>query len=704
MEQPKVSVIIPVYKTEQFLERCLDSVVSQTLKEIEIICVDDGSPDRSIEILNRYAACDDRISVISQENRGLGGARNRGYKVATGEYVLFVDSDDWIDAEYCKRLYETAVAKNADVAVASICKVRTRYSKWVVLYECCATYTNPVDKLSVCQCPKTFYVVNKMIRRRLLEQLNLLFREKVCYEDVDYVVRILCESKTLVTVPDVVYWYVVNPNGITKSLQTLKKQQDKYEAHKFMVEYLDSQNVPIASKYRRIPKRSFMFLGICLFAIKEWKRIEWWLLFNGIPIWRRRLLPSANSKPHPVANGTPRIIGGSGDDGLTIAFDAKRITHNATGLGNYSRTIIKMLLRYAPTNNRYLLYTPDPGQSRLRNCIVETSQVRYCYPRRNSYRWLGKKLGLGLWRSIGIIKELPEDLSLFHGLTGELPFHLPKYGIRSVVTVHDLIFLRWPSLYSWIDRRIYAYKCRKACKEANRIIAISEMTKRDIISFFHIDEGKIDVVYQSCDERFKQRISECDRRAVRMKYDLPDRFILSVGTIEERKNLLLILRAMARIAMPLHLVAVGRRTPYTKLVEQYAEIHGLSSQLHIRDSICFDDLPAIYQMADVFIYPSRYEGFGIPMIEAANCQVPIIGAVGSTLEEAGGPGAIYVDPDDPQMLANYIEKILSDEKLRCRMIDQSKAYVARFDPENIVQDLLNVYYKALGRFPMREEV
>ena len=106
--EPKVSIIIPVYNVEPFLARCLDSVVGQTLRGIEIICVDDGSPYRSIDNLNRYAAQDDRIRVISQENRGLGGARNRGFDAATGEFILFVDSDDWIDPAYCERLYEAA--------------------------------------------------------------------------------------------------------------------------------------------------------------------------------------------------------------------------------------------------------------------------------------------------------------------------------------------------------------------------------------------------------------------------------------------------------------------------------------------------------------------------------------------------------------------------------------------------------------------
>ena len=149
--EPKVSIIIPVYNVEPFLARCLDSVVGQTLRGIEIICVDDGSPDRSIDILNRYAAQDDRIRVISQENRGLGGARNRGFDAATGEFILFVDSDDWIDPAYCERLYEAAREAEADIACASMLKIRPSYSKWTIHYTELQVAAEAQDKFSICR-------------------------------------------------------------------------------------------------------------------------------------------------------------------------------------------------------------------------------------------------------------------------------------------------------------------------------------------------------------------------------------------------------------------------------------------------------------------------------------------------------------------------------------------------------------------------
>lgn len=375
---------------------------------------------------------------------------------------------------------------------------------------------------------------------------------------------------------------------------------------------------------------------------------------------------------------------------MTIAYEAKRITHNATGLGNYGRTIVEMLVRMAP-RNRYLLYTPDPGREDLRARLPRSGQVELRLPRK-ACRGVMK----AWWRSAGMTRELPSDVSLFHGLSGELPRGLARRGIPSVVTVHDLIFLRFPAYYGWFDRKIYEMKFRAACRAADRVIAISEATKRDIVRFLGIPESKIDVVYQGCDSSFKRPLDPERLGEVRRKYALPERYLLSVGSIEERKNLLLAVRALEQCPAWLHLVAVGKRTPYTAEVERYAADHGLSERLHIRNKVDFADLPAVYRAAELFVYPSRFEGFGIPMIEAANCGVPSIGATGSCLEEAGGPDALYVDPDDPQQLAASICRVLDDGELRRRMVERGRAYVARFEPEVIVADLLAVYRKAVG--------
>ncbi|HIY14355.1 MAG TPA: glycosyltransferase [Candidatus Alistipes cottocaccae] len=283
---PKVSVIIPVYNVERFLTRCLDSVVAQTLREIEIICVNDGSPDRSIDILNRYAVQDDRVRVISQENRGLGGARNRGVDAAAGEYVLFVDSDDWIDPEYCRALYDAARETGADVACASILKSKPSREKWTIRYAERIVVETLEERFRLAHCPPDFYVMNKLIKRERLLDLGLRFRERVCYEDVEYMMRLLGECGRLVTVPGVVYHYMFNATSITKSRQTPKKQQDKYEAHRHFVAYADRIGLRLAPRYRSVTRRLFEWCGVTLLKQKECDGVRTWRLFDFLPIWR----------------------------------------------------------------------------------------------------------------------------------------------------------------------------------------------------------------------------------------------------------------------------------------------------------------------------------------------------------------------------------------------------------------------------------
>lgn len=370
---------------------------------------------------------------------------------------------------------------------------------------------------------------------------------------------------------------------------------------------------------------------------------------------------------------------------MNIGFDAKRITHNATGLGNYSRFAVNILAAHYPENN-YLLYSPSPGKEHLRKQVGEAPLVSFRYP---APRFLYPK---ALWRSRGIVPDLKRDgVELFHGLSNELPFGLAKAGIRSVVTIHDLIFIRYPRLYPFIDRQIYVYKFRKACREADKIIAVSETTRRDIVSFFGIDERKIEVVYQGCDRAFALRVGEAEKERVRRAYGLPERFILSVGSIEERKNLLLAVKALKHVGKEVGLVAVGRPTPYLEQIRAYAEANDLSRRVRFLHGFPFADLPALYRCASVFVYPSFFEGFGIPVLEAITSEVPVIAATGSCLEEAGGPGSLYVNPMNERELAEKLNAVLCEPALAQQMVAEGKAYSERFNGARLAADLMRVY-------------
>lgn len=371
----------------------------------------------------------------------------------------------------------------------------------------------------------------------------------------------------------------------------------------------------------------------------------------------------------------------------TIGFDAKRANANRTGLGNYSRFVIEALAKACGNNTYFRLYIPKRKANKEFDAIAEMPNVEAMVPRGGLWQRLS-----AVWRTIRVAADAKGDeVVLYHGLSNELPTGLARRGIRSVVTIHDLIFLRYPSYYKPVDRMIYEWKFRSACRHADRIIAVSECTKRDIVKFFGTDPDKIDVVYQGCDKMFSQPVEESQREAVAERYSLPRRYLLTVGTLEERKNMMAIVEALALLPQDIHLVAVGRATPYTDRVKTRIKELALEDRVHILSDVAYTDLPAVYALSEVFVYPSRFEGFGIPIIEAMSVGIPVVAATGSCLEEAGGESSKYVSPDDFWALADAVKAIMADEELRRKMVDQGRRYVERFAPENIARGIMNCY-------------
>lgn len=368
---------------------------------------------------------------------------------------------------------------------------------------------------------------------------------------------------------------------------------------------------------------------------------------------------------------------------MNIGFDGKRAANNLTGLGNYSRSLIAHLANYFP-QNQYFVYTPKiKAHPQIAAFEHGSAKIRIIQPQK------GNKL---FWRSLGIKKQLQADhINLFHGLSHEIPIGIQNTGIPSIVTIHDLIFLKFPEYFGRIDRFIYRLKIGYACKHANKIIAISNQTRLDLIAAYQVDPAKIEVVYQSCDDSFKTLFADDLKDQIRIKYQLPENYILNVGTIESRKNLLTLVKALKNVNPNYKLVVIGKKTAYATQVEAEIEKSGLSERVIFLKHIPFSDLPAIYQMAALFCYPSLYEGFGIPIIEALYSNVPVIAATGSCLEEAGGPHSFYVAPMDHTGLASLINKVIADEHLQEEMRQQGLKYVQKFDNKIIAAQLMDIY-------------
>ena len=373
---------------------------------------------------------------------------------------------------------------------------------------------------------------------------------------------------------------------------------------------------------------------------------------------------------------------------ILIGFDAKRIVRNGTGLGSYARTLVNAL-----SENEHLqlnLYAPDEGRDDLRQQIVNREKVKFVYPEGLHFRFQRD-----LWRTKGVVKQLKEDgVQLYHGLSGELPAGLKAAGIPGVVTIHDLIFLRHPEYYHWWDVEIYRRKFKSTLKEASRIIAISECTKRDILYYGDFPEDKIDVIYQGCSNRFRKSVSEADKNRVKAKYNLSDNFILNVGSIEARKNVLLAVKALGCLLDSFRMVIVGKHTKYTDEVIAYVKKNGLEDRVQILHGIPDDDLPVIYHLAKVFVYPSRYEGFGIPIIEAIQTGLPVVACTGSCLEEAGGPDCLYVSPDDVEGMANAIKQAIAEKDVR---VPKAQEYIKRFENSNLAAQVIEEYKLCLQR-------
>ena len=371
---------------------------------------------------------------------------------------------------------------------------------------------------------------------------------------------------------------------------------------------------------------------------------------------------------------------------MIIGYDAKRIVRNGTGLGSYGRTLVNSLSENQRLKMR--LYAPDKGCDDFRQQVILRPNINFIYP-----DFLRFRFQRDLWRTRGVVNQLHRDgVQLYHGLSGELPVGLKAAGIPGIVTIHDLIFLRHPEYYHWLDVQIYRWKFFHTLREANRIIAISECTKRDILAYGHFPEDKIDVIYQSCSPRFCSRVDCSEKQRVRAKYHLPARYVLNVGSIEMRKNVLLVVKALQQLPADISLVIIGRHTSYTNKILKYVHTHNLEQRVLILHGIPDEDLPSIYQLAEVFVYPSRYEGFGIPIIEAIQSGLPVVACTGSCLEEAGGPDCIYVDPDDVSAMAAAILK--SSEEKKWRVI-KSREYIRQFENRDLASLVIREYEKTV---------
>lgn len=275
----KLSIIVPVYNVEKYLPKCLESLIKQTLKDIEIICINDGSMDNSLAILKEFASKDSRIKIIDNQHQGVAKTRNTGIEQSTGEYIGFVDSDDYIDIDFFEKLYNSATKSNSDIAIASILKHKNFFNIYNAKYTKEETAITIQDKIKLCEDKKHFffYAWNKIYHSGFIKENNIKFSEGQIYEDVMFAIKALYYSNKIISVYGTKYHYIEHENSLTKYKdKTGEKEHDLIKAYSELQEFCNSKNIEIPERLNYYTKENFGFI-LNLYKGKYQSKIQ---LFN----------------------------------------------------------------------------------------------------------------------------------------------------------------------------------------------------------------------------------------------------------------------------------------------------------------------------------------------------------------------------------------------------------------------------------------
>lgn len=367
---------------------------------------------------------------------------------------------------------------------------------------------------------------------------------------------------------------------------------------------------------------------------------------------------------------------------MKIAFDAKRAFHNTTGLGNYSRDLIRGIDELK-ADVEMILLDPKPN-SGLRNWLPESCEIispkggwRKIHP-----IWRTKQSGRSAFRN---------GAELFHGLSNELPTDLHKTKLRSVVTIHDLIFETHPHLFPKTDAVIYRRKFSSAARRADHIVCVSQFTRNLVCDLYGISKSKTSVIYQSCHPSFF-KLSPKNENPIGKSY------FLMVGRIEERKNHEVALRAMAQFPQQdVDLVIIGSDTSYSPKVKAIITDLGLNDRVHFRHNVSLGELQNYYQNAAGTIYPSHTEGFGIPILESLLSGTPVITNQNGVFSEAGGEEAFYIDVDNPDDLVTQMMRVTHPDFDRDKNVQQAQKRIRdQFSPMGQAQKYVELYRQILS--------
>ena len=379
---------------------------------------------------------------------------------------------------------------------------------------------------------------------------------------------------------------------------------------------------------------------------------------------------------------------------MRIGIEGKVLTPKIGGIGRYAINLVKALLSVSAEERpemEFVIFTaPQTDQ-----VILDGFHAGSCHRFR---RIKSSLLRSSFFLPAGLVFE---QIDVFHGLDhAGIPFFFKKG--KYVITIHDVISLVLPWAFPLKRRLVLTAALSRIRRQADRVIVPSEAVREDVVRYLQVDRGRIAIIPYGCEERFRPVGDPKSFEAVKRKYGLPDRYVLFLGTLEPRKNVAMLVRAFSllhadQLGQDLKLViAGGRGWGYEGLFET-VEALGLYDHVIFTGFVEDDDLPDLYRGAHLFVYPSLYEGFGLPILEAMASGVPVIASHTSSMPEVAGDAALLVDPHDPEALASAMASVLGDEELREAFRQKGVARVKCFSWEAVARKTLEVYQALGGR-------
>jgi len=371
---------------------------------------------------------------------------------------------------------------------------------------------------------------------------------------------------------------------------------------------------------------------------------------------------------------------------MRIAIDGRYIQDHFPGIGRYTYNLVQALAKAAPEDSFVLLHNPQLVNTRYDLKILQNPNLKIVPVEVPTFSLAEE------WRLPSVVRHL--RLNLLHS-----PYYIKPYLLPcpSLVTIHDLIPKLYPQyMPSLWKRAIFEVTIRLAVASVRRVICVSQSARDDLVRLLGVAPSKVSVTPEGVDERFQPLEGEVVMR-LRQRYDLPEGYILNVGVNKPHKNLVRLVEAFAKVKTGRKLVLAGKEDP------RYREVHEVVEQLSLQDRVVFlgqvpeDDLPALYSGAALFVFPSLYEGFGLPLLEAMACGVPVVCSSTSSLPEIAGRAAVTVDPLDASQLTRALEWVLGDADLRASMREEGLKQAARFSWERTAKETLAVYRQVLSR-------